>query len=88
MPIYLNFCSDSIWEIVRPAALAKLRRQFDCTEAFNYVNVELVWVAQSVLECRCGHVETTDLRFDALRMVLYIIIVVFFVRLQIGFVFC
>lgn len=38
-PIYLNFCSDSIWEIVRPAALAKLRRQSDCSEAFNYVNV-------------------------------------------------
>lgn len=38
-PIYLNFCSDSIWEIVPPAAFAKLRRQSDCSEAFNYVNV-------------------------------------------------
>lgn len=42
MPIHLNFCSNSIWEIVRPAALAKLRRQFDCTKAFNYVNGKLV----------------------------------------------
>lgn len=38
-PIYLNFYSDSIWEIVPPAALAKLRRQSDCSEAFNYLNV-------------------------------------------------
>lgn len=32
-PIYLNFYPDSIWEIVLPAALAKLRRQRDCARA-------------------------------------------------------